>query len=92
MHREAADSAGLHLFQELSTLGQQLASAPLLGSGLGRIKPVFPTGTPRSRQPCGARSRSRPPCIGIFHYPDRCAWCFELSFISTHSHIFCLKK
>ena len=38
MHREAAGSARLHLFQELSTLGQQLAHSLLPGSGLGRIK------------------------------------------------------
>jgi hypothetical protein len=37
MHREALCSAGLHLFQELSTLGQQLTHPLLLGQGLGRI-------------------------------------------------------
>jgi hypothetical protein len=30
MHREAAASAGLHLFQDLSTLGQQLTHTLLL--------------------------------------------------------------
>ena len=35
MHREAYRSAGLHLFQELSTLGQQLTQTLLLRQGLG---------------------------------------------------------
>jgi hypothetical protein len=37
MHRDADCSASLHLFQELSTLGQQLAYPLLLGSRLGGI-------------------------------------------------------
>ena len=57
MNPEAASSAGLHLFQELSTLGQQFAHPLLLGSGLGKIKPMFPARPPRPRQPFGgARS------------------------------------
>jgi len=42
MHREADRSPGLHLFQELSTLGQQLAHALLLRQGCGRVLPLFP--------------------------------------------------
>ena len=38
MHREADRSAGLHLFQELSTLDQQLAHPLLFRQGLGGIK------------------------------------------------------
>ena len=34
IHREAAGSAGLHLFQELSTLAEQLKHPLLLRSGL----------------------------------------------------------
>jgi hypothetical protein len=34
MHRYADRSAGLHLFQELSTLGQQLAHTLLFRTGL----------------------------------------------------------
>jgi hypothetical protein len=50
-------SARLHLFQELSTLGQQLTRPLVLCAGLGRIKPMYPTGTPRPRYPFpGARS------------------------------------
>ena len=38
MHRDDAErSAGLHLFQELSTLGQQLVHELSLCEGLGRI-------------------------------------------------------
>jgi len=57
MRREAAGSAGLHLFQELSTLGQQLAHALLLRQGCGRVKPMFPASTARPLQPFGG-SRS----------------------------------
>jgi len=49
MHRETDRSAGLHVFQELSTLGQQLAHTLLLRQGLGRIEPVFPASMPRPR-------------------------------------------
>ena len=57
MHREAADSVRLHLFRELSTLGQQLTHALLLGHGLGGIKPMFPARPSRPRQAFGgARS------------------------------------
>ena len=54
MHREAAaGSARLHLFQELSTLGQQLAHPLLLGSDLGRIEAVLPARTPLGRARSG---------------------------------------
>jgi hypothetical protein len=56
---EAAGSAGLHLFQELSTLGQQLAHALLPGQGLGRIKPMFPPRTPRPGQRFRAFAKKR---------------------------------
>jgi hypothetical protein len=39
IHRDADPSAGLHLFQELSTLGQQLAHTLLLRQGLSGVKP-----------------------------------------------------
>ena len=45
MHREVAGSARLHLFQGLSTLGQQLARPLVLCSGLGRVEPVLPAST-----------------------------------------------
>ena len=62
MHREATGSAGLHLFQELSTLDQQLTRTPLLGSRLGRIEPMLPACPLRPRQPFGcARSRTSAP-------------------------------
>jgi hypothetical protein len=35
MHRDVGRSAGLHLFQELSTLGQQLAHTLLFREGCG---------------------------------------------------------
>jgi hypothetical protein len=57
MHRDTDRSAGLHLFQELSTLGHQLAHTLLLREGHGRIEPMFPAGTSRPRQPFGG-SRS----------------------------------
>jgi hypothetical protein len=38
MRREAAGSAGLHLFQELPTLAQQLPHPLLLGQGFGQNK------------------------------------------------------
>ena len=56
-HRDAICSAGLHLFQELSTLGQQFAHTLLFREGLGRIEPVLPAGTSRPGQPFGG-SRS----------------------------------
>jgi hypothetical protein len=37
-----SDSADLHLFQELSTLGQQFAHALLFGQGRGAVKAMFP--------------------------------------------------
>jgi hypothetical protein len=40
MHREVGRSAGLHLFQELTTLGQQLAHTLLFRQGLGGVKPM----------------------------------------------------
>jgi hypothetical protein len=56
-HRDAGHSVGLHLFQELSTLGQQVAHTLLLCQGLRGIEPMFPARTPRPRQPFGgARS------------------------------------
>ena len=51
-HREDLfRSAGLDLFQELSTLDQQLTRTLLLCSRRGRIEPVLPALTPRPRQP-----------------------------------------
>jgi hypothetical protein len=50
MHRDAGHSVGLHLFQELSTLGQQVAHTLLLGKGLRGIEPMFPASTSRTRQ------------------------------------------
>src|SRR5882724_9393654 len=41
MRRQISGLAGLHLFQEVSTLGQQLAHTLLLRQGHGRIKPMF---------------------------------------------------
>ena len=49
--RKSFDSVGLHLFQELSTLGQQLAHTLLFRQGLGGVKPVFPARPPGPRQP-----------------------------------------
>ena len=39
-----------HLFQELSTLGQQLAHTLSLRQGLSRVESMFPSGSPRTRQ------------------------------------------
>jgi hypothetical protein len=47
MHRYADRSAGLHLFQELSTLGQQLAHPLLRCHGLCGVKPMFPATAPK---------------------------------------------
>jgi hypothetical protein len=52
-----ARSVGLHLFQELSTLGQQLAHTLLFRQGCGGVKPMFPARTARpGRTFGGARS------------------------------------
>lgn len=69
MHREATGSAGLHLFQELSTLDQQLARTPLLDSRLGRIKPMLP-----------ARRAS-----GIFRWPSSCSDMRASEIVDSHS-------
>ena len=53
IHRDADRSAGLHLFQELSTSGQQLAHTLLFRQGLGGVKPMFPASTPRPLQTFG---------------------------------------
>ena len=53
MHREAVRSAGLHLFQELSTLAPQLTRALWLCQGLRRIQTMLPARLPRPRQPFG---------------------------------------
>jgi hypothetical protein len=55
MHREAAGSADLHLFQEVSTLGQQFTHTLLLRQGVSGIKPMLPASTPRPHQPFGLR-------------------------------------
>ena len=60
MHRDTVRSVGLHLFQELSTLGQQLAHTLLFRHGLGGVKPMFPASASRPRQPFySARSSTR---------------------------------
>jgi hypothetical protein len=41
VHRDTDRSAGLPLFQELSTLGQQVAHTVLLCQGFAKIKPMF---------------------------------------------------
>jgi hypothetical protein len=57
MRREATSSADLHLFQELSTLGRQLAHALLLRQSCIGVKPMFPATTSRPGQAFGgARS------------------------------------
>src|SRR5450432_683646 len=74
IHREAVGSARLHLFQELSTLGQQFAQALLFREGRGRVLPMFPASTARPLQ-CfgGARSGTSTNCIR--HLPRRSrAW------------------
>jgi hypothetical protein len=53
IHCYAARSASLHLFQRLSTLGQQLAHALSLRQGLSGVESVFPARPPRARQPFG---------------------------------------
>ena len=53
MHRDTGRSVGLHLFQELSTLGQQLAHTLLFRQGRGGVKPMFPASTSRPLQPFG---------------------------------------
>ena len=67
MHCEAVRSAGLHLFRELSTLGQQLARSLLLRPRLGRIKPMFPARMPRPPFGGAVRYSHRRAC-GIFRY------------------------
>jgi hypothetical protein len=50
-HAPWADrSAGLHLFQELSTLGQQFTPTLLFREGCGRVLPMFPASTVGPRQ------------------------------------------
>ena len=81
--RDAARSAGLQLFQELSTLGQQLTHPPLLGSSLGRIKPMFPPRPPRPREPFrGARSGTRPPVHAASSFGHRRAYFGFVKFSS----------
>ena len=46
MHRDTGRSVGLHLFQELSTLGQQVAQHPFVRQGCSGVKPMFPAGMP----------------------------------------------
>jgi hypothetical protein len=53
MHCEAADLAGLHPFQELSTLAQQLAHTLSLRQGLGGVESMFPARTLGTRQSFG---------------------------------------
>jgi hypothetical protein len=61
MHRGAVRSVGLHLFQELSTLGRQLAQTLLFCQDRGGVLPTFPA--PRLRQPFGGSRYLHPPCI-----------------------------
>ena len=60
MHRGADRSAGLHLFQELSTLGQQLAHTLLFRQGFGGVKPMFPASTSRTLQPFSGYAAADP--------------------------------
>ena len=56
-HRDAGHSVGVHLFQELSTLGPQVVYTLLLCQGLRGIEATFPARPARPRQPFGgARS------------------------------------
>jgi hypothetical protein len=50
MHRDTDRSAGLHLFQELSTLGQQLAHTLLLRQGFRGVNPMSPASMSRTLQ------------------------------------------
>jgi hypothetical protein len=85
MHRGAVPSAGLHLFQELSTLGQQLTHALLLGQGCRRIKdrvsstrtvtaPALPRGAVRCwhrcRQNFGLGNGIHQRADSVYAYPD----------------------
>ena len=54
MHRDAVRLVGLHLFQELSTLGQQFALTLLFRQGPGGVKLMFPASTARPLQPFGS--------------------------------------
>jgi hypothetical protein len=72
MYRDAGHSVGLHLFQELSTLGQQVAHTLLLCQGLRGIEPMFPASTFRPRQPLGgARSGTSAPSSSLHEIPVR---------------------
>ena len=73
MHRDAGRSAGLHLFQELSTLGQQLAHTLLFRQGLGGVKPMFPASTSRPGQPFGGSRSCTAPCSSFGFVPHRSA-------------------
>ena len=63
MHRDTDRSAGLHLFQELSTSGQHLAHPLFFGEDLGRKEPVLPASRSRPCQPFGRGPVLAPPCI-----------------------------
>ncbi len=59
-HRDPGRSVGLHLFQELSTLGHQFAHTLLFRQGLGGVLPMFPASMSRPLQLfAGARSGTR---------------------------------
>ena len=86
MNPEAASSDRLHLFQELSTLGQQFAHPLLLGSGLGKIKPMFPARPPRPRQPFGGARSS----TGAAVHTASCA-CHRVRVVPSIEWLTCLK-
>jgi hypothetical protein len=54
MHRDTGCSVGLHLFQELWTLGQQLAHTLLFRQGWGGVLTMFPASTAQPLQPFGS--------------------------------------
>ena len=52
-YRGATRSVEFHLFQEFSTLGQQLAHTLSLRQGLSGVESMFPSRPPGTRQPFG---------------------------------------
>jgi hypothetical protein len=56
-------------FNQLSTLGQQLAHPLLFRQDHGGVLPMFPASTPRTRQPFGGSRYWHHRAYGIFHQP-----------------------
>jgi hypothetical protein len=86
MHRDTDRSAGLHLFQELFTLAQQLAHTLLFREGCGGVLPMFQRARRDRSSPSVVRGLG---CVGLLwrNAAARDLWgdCAMLtSFAATH--------